>query len=659
MVVYHVWFGRVSGGVDVFLMISAFFLTHSFAQRMRRGEPLQPWSFWVRKFRRLLPAAAVTIFGVLVVTGHTVPAVDWPAIWRQAWASLGYVQNWELAFRSIDYYARETVLPSPLQHFWSLSVQGQVFVLWPLLFLLAALIVRRARVSVTSVLLVMFGAVFVCSLVFSISETATNQQFAYFDTRTRLWEFALGSLVAVVLPFFRAPAVLRAILGWAGLVGIVLCGAVLDVQSGFPGFLALWPTLCTAAIILAGHHAARGAPTALLGSRPMVALGRDAYALYLVHWPILIFALTLQRRTEAGPLTGLIVIVASLVTARLLSALVERPLRRWRWADGATWRSVAIIGVSLLLVAGPLGVWQIVRREVVASAEATLAQAQAEAADAEAAPPSATELGGLTLVDAPIVPVATALDEEWVVVGPTCDGRFAVGDEVRPGSEPLVSTCRQSPLVKNPTRTVLVIGSSHTEQMMGALIPVAQANGWQLVSLLLGGCSIAPDEAPTRLDVGQCREWRDAAMAYAVDIAPDAVMTVVTTTVPGAPGETLQPGIGSVVDRLTGAGIEVIAVRDNPRFTFDPYRCMTELGRSAAQCQVGADLLLAPQNPAAVIAGDGVVLIDLSDAICPEQLCVPVIGNIAVYLDTNHLTETFARALSPVMAAQLAAGGFG
>ena len=262
MVVYHVWFGRVSGGVDVFLMISAFFLTHSFAQRMRRGEPLQPWSFWVRKFRRLLPAAAVTIFGVLVVTGHTVPAVDWPAIWRQAWASLGYVQNWELAFRSIDYYARETVLPSPLQHFGSLSVQGQVFVLWPLLFLLAALIVRRARVSVTSVLLVMFGAVFVCSLVFSISETATNQQFAYFDTRTRLWEFALGSLVAVVLPFFRAPAVLRAILGWAGLVGIVLCGAVLDVQSGFPGFLALWPTLCTAAIILAGHHAARGAPTA-------------------------------------------------------------------------------------------------------------------------------------------------------------------------------------------------------------------------------------------------------------------------------------------------------------------------------------------------------------------------------------------------------------
>ena len=235
MVVYHVWFGRVSGGVDVFLMISAFFLTHSFAQRMRRGEPLQPWSFWVRKFRRLLPAAAVTIFGVLVVTGHTVPAVDWPAIWRQAWASLGYVQNWELAFRSIDYYARETVLPSPLQHFWSLSVQGQVFVLWPLLFLLAALIVRRARVSVTSVLLVMFGAVFVCSLVFSISETATNQQFAYFDTRTRLWEFALGSLVAVVLPFFRAPAVLRALVQGSAqrLDPLTAC---LPTQASLPGW---------------------------------------------------------------------------------------------------------------------------------------------------------------------------------------------------------------------------------------------------------------------------------------------------------------------------------------------------------------------------------------------------------------------------------------
>lgn len=662
VVIYHVWWGRVSGGVDVFLMISAFFLTESFARRMRQGSPLEPVRFWVRKFRRLLPAAAITIFAVLLGTGFIVHAVHWPAIWRQAWASLFYVQNWELAFRSIDYYARETVLPSPLQHFWSLSVQGQVFVLWPVLFLLAAWIVRRARLPVMGVLLVMFGTVFVLSLAFSISETATNQQFAYFDTRTRLWEFALGSLVAVLLPLFRAPALVRAILGWAGLAGIVLCGVVLDVQGGFPGYLALWPTLCTAAIILAGQHPARGGPAVILGSKPLVALGRDAYALYLVHWPVLVFVLTLQGRTEAGFWTGLAVILASLLAARFLSMLVERPLRRWRWAGRSPWRGLAVIGVSLAVVAGPLATWQVVQHGVVESAEAEAAIAVAEArqaeAQAQAAAPMATETGGLTLTDSPVVPVATELDQEWVVLGPLCEGRFAVGDDVRPGSEPLVSTCRQMPVVDNPTRTILVIGSSHTEQMMGTLIPLAQQNGWQLVSLLLGGCTIAPDDEPTRLDAEECRTWRAAAMDYAIALRPDAVMTVVTTTVAGGRGETLQPGIPRVVDRLTAAGIEVIAVRDNPRFTFDPYLCMSEHGRSAPQCMVAADLLFAERNPAEALAGDGVVVVDLSAEICPEGLCVPVIGNIAVYLDTNHLTETFARALAPAMGAHLTASGF-
>lgn len=662
VVVYHVWWGRVSGGVDVFLMISAFFLTESFARRLRQGGPLRPVTFWVRKFRRLLPAAAVTIFAVLLGTGFIVHAVQWPAIWREAWASLFYMQNWELAFQAIDYYARETVLPSPLQHFWSLSVQGQVFLIWPVLFLLAAWIIRRTRFSVTTVLLTVFGLVFVLSLAFSIAETATNQQFAYFDTRTRLWEFALGSLVAIVLPLFRAPATVRLLLGWTGLAGIVLCGVVLDVQGGFPGYLALWPTLCTAAIILAGPHSARGGPAVVLASAPLRMLGRDAYALYLVHWPILIFALTLQGRTEAGVWTGLAVILASLVAARLLSMLVERPLRQWRWADRSLWRGVVVVGVSLAVVAAPLATWQVVQRSVVESAEAEAVTAREEAREAEiaaqAAAPDATDTADLTLIDSPIVPVATALDQEWVVLGPLCEGRFAVGDDVRPGSEPLVSTCRQTPLVENPSRTILVIGSSHTEQMMGTLIPLAEQNRWQLVSLLLGGCTIAPEDEPTRLDAEECRTWRAAAMEYAISLAPDAVMTVVTTTVPEGQGEVLQRGISKVVDRLTAAGIHVIAVRDNPRFTFDPYLCMSQHGRSAPPCVVPADLLFAEVNPAQALAGDGVVIVDLTSEICPGGLCVPVIGNIAVYLDTNHLTETFARALAPVMGARLAAGGF-
>ncbi|MCB8044828.1 acyltransferase [Microbacterium oxydans] len=192
VVVYHVWLGRVSGGVDVFLMVSAFFLTGSFARRMQEGRPLQLGSFWIRRFLRLVPAAAVTIAGVLAVAFVAFPRTEWPRVWSEAWSSLFYVENWTLAFSEVDYYARSSQTPSVFQHFWSLSVQGQVFLLWPLLFAGVWLALRTRRHLIVPALFAVFGTIFVVSLVFSIMETNSAQDFAYFDTRTRLWEFAAG-----------------------------------------------------------------------------------------------------------------------------------------------------------------------------------------------------------------------------------------------------------------------------------------------------------------------------------------------------------------------------------------------------------------------------------------------------------------------------------
>ena len=354
VVIYHVWFGRVSGGVDVFLMISAFFLTGSFARRIEGGGPLRVPGYWARKFRRLLPAAAVTLVGTAVAVYALYPPTVWPTIWRQTWASLFYVENWALAADSVDYYARDEVLPSPLQHFWSLSVQGQVFILWPLLLLASAWLIRRFALRPVLVLSIVFGIVFVASLAFSIYETATNQQLAYFDTRTRLWEFAAGSLVAVLLPYFVAPAWVRAALGWIGLAGIVVCGMVIDVQGGFPGYLALWPVVCTALVVLAGQTPAPFGPTRFLSSRPLRALGRDAYALYLVHWPILITVLLVTETTSVGFLAGAAIILSSMLIARLISWGVENPLRRWSLADRSTPVGLAVILASVLVVAVPL-----------------------------------------------------------------------------------------------------------------------------------------------------------------------------------------------------------------------------------------------------------------------------------------------------------------
>lgn len=128
----HLFLDRVSGGVDIFLMLSAFLLTLSFTRKVEEGRPLALGRHWLHRFKRLVPAAAATIVGTLAAAWLWLPPSRWAAVIDQAWASVLYVQNWLLATTAVDYYASDDSLASPLQHFWSLSIQGQVFLLWPL-----------------------------------------------------------------------------------------------------------------------------------------------------------------------------------------------------------------------------------------------------------------------------------------------------------------------------------------------------------------------------------------------------------------------------------------------------------------------------------------------------------------------------------------------
>ncbi|MGA7204959.1 MAG: acyltransferase, partial [Specibacter sp.] len=285
VVTYHIWFGRISGGVDIFLLISAFLLTGQFVRKLESGKVLDLLTYWVHLFKRLLPLISVTLLATLAGTFLFVPNVGWNSIFGQGWASLFYYQNWFLAAESVDYYVADHSTASPLQHFWSLSIQGQIFILWPLIFAAAAFLARRGRLKIRPLLIYMFGAVFVISLVFSIVTTHTNQAFAYFDTRTRLWEFALGSLLALTLPYLVFSRRTRIILGWTGLLGMLSCGLILQVGQQFPGYMALWPTVSAAFIIIAGFTGSRHGVDRFLSWRPLVKLGDSSYALYLFHWP--------------------------------------------------------------------------------------------------------------------------------------------------------------------------------------------------------------------------------------------------------------------------------------------------------------------------------------------------------------------------------------
>ncbi|MFD6697510.1 MULTISPECIES: acyltransferase family protein [unclassified Microbacterium] len=640
VVVYHVWIGRVSGGVDVFLMISAFFLTGSFVRAMQAGRPLAVGSFLLSRFRRLMPAASVVLAATLGACWLLFPQTAWPRLWKEGWASLGYVQNWVLAIDGVDYYAHDSALASPLQHFWSLSVQGQVFVLWPVLFLLGALLVRWTKKSPTAVMAWVFGLVFAVSLAFSIWETADLQTFAYFDTRARLWEFAAGSLLALTVPRLRVNRLLRAVLGWIGLIGVAVCGMVIDVRGGFPGYLALWPIFAAALVIVAGtrpkgEHPELGelGPGRLLATRPVLFLGRDAYALYLVHWPVLILWLNVRERPEASFLDGLGIIAISLVLARLVTAFVEQPLRLPGGQRGSKWRNAGVMLLCVGIVAAVLVPWQQITTTTVTAQQATHVDEYTGA------------MGGDTAGDGkgvPVIPVPGDEDGRWAKLDGPCTGRFA-------SDQPEVQeSCTQTMNASNAKHLVVVIGDSHANEFAGALQPVAKERDWGIVMLMRPWCSLDKHEEGTEAD-GYCGGWQRAALDKLIEIHPDAMFTIVTAAAPDSPDERVINGIDEVIDEVTAAGIPLFGVRDNPRTSkYNYWECAV----NKEPCDFPLSGALAETNPAASL-GDRIGLVDFTPWICPNGTCYTELGHVSVYLDNNHLSFPFVKTLAPALDQQL------
>ena len=667
VVLYHVWFDRVSGGVDVFLFISSFLLVGTFLRIIDRGGATRPLAYWARTFKRLLPPTAVVSLATLAGVWLILPPQRWMPALTDAAGSLLHVQNWVLIRRGVDYYAADAAGPSPFQHFWSLSIQGQVFLAWPLLIALAVVAARLLRRPVRPVLAVVFAAVLVASFVWSVHSTASQQQIAYFDTFTRLWEFAAGSLLGLLLPWWEARSATRragrgrhraktpggvaprVVAGWLGIAGLVSCGLLIDVEGAFPGWIAAWPLAAAALVLVVGTTGHRLSVDHLLATGPAKVLGDISYALYLVHWPLLTLYLAHTGEPRAGLLDGLVLILVSLAAAWLLTRFVDTPVRRWPWAGARARRSGLVAVACLVLGLAPvIGAQQYLlagQRAAETQAAADNPGARVLAEDYEPAPgadPSAA-----------VIPTAALVGEDWVSGDEECTEQLAPRSTE---AEQLGALCRVVPGESVDAPVIVSVGDSRMEQFSASLIELAQREGWTLVTLWKGGCTFAPDAGISP----DCDAFSQAAADYLDRIDPEAV--ALATTAFGRDGtETLTPGMDTTLPAITGRGTTVLAVRALPRFTEDPAQCAAEHGPDAAACEVPLPVPLTEQRPDAELlstVGEKAVPVDPVPLVCPEGTCSPVIGKVMVFLDGDHLTGTYAATMQDGVDVQLAAGGF-
>jgi peptidoglycan/LPS O-acetylase OafA/YrhL len=635
--VFHIWLGRVSGGVDVFFVVSGFLITTGLLARIDRFQTVDFPLFWGRLIKRLIPVAYVVLCAVILTAIFMMPKSRCKDTIEQVAAATVYVENWVLAYRSVDYLARHDAV-SPVQHFWALSVQGQFYILWPLLIAAVALAARRAGVAFRSLLSGVLVVVFAASLAFSVYLTAKNQPFAYFNTLARAWEFSLGGLLAIAIPHLRIAAVPRIVMGWVGLLAIVSCGIVLQVSQVFPGYAALWPTLAAVFIIVAGTTGSRFGADRLLASKPLVYLGGISYGIYLWHFPILAFWRQYVQPRELGTSEGITILAAAVGLAALSTHFIENRIREPRGASSARGRPFAFGMACLIPVVVGLGVWSswylaVKHPHPLAS---VLQQIDYPGAMARTA---GFHYQGKRGVDVIPGPFQVAEDREMLVK----QGCNTEPDATTP------DLCRVAGGEKS--FTLAVVGGSHSSQWLPALKVIAERSGWQVISFAKSNCPFYLGKPVTDQEVDTCREWNKNVLEAVLRLRPDAVFTTSTRYDADADDEFVPDGYLTAWQQLSAARIRVIALRDNPDFEFDASACVELHGPASSLCSLPRRQMLEVPSPTDLLPHppDTVRFIDLSDYFCDRTTCPPVIGNVLVYRHKNHVTATYVRTLAPML----------
>ncbi|GAA1462368.1 acyltransferase family protein [Williamsia maris] len=699
---FHIWFGRVSGGVDVFLTLSGYFFVGSLLKHVivtqspsvTLRDAINPLTRLTRLARRLLPALITVLLIVTVLTIVVLPQTRWVATGREVVASALYYQNWFLAFNSQDYAAASSA-NSPLQHLWSMSVQGQFFVVTILTALafggvikLASTVVpqlRRPAVIRAIVATAIIGVAAV-SFYWAHMRMPINQQFNYYDTIARTWEPLAGGLLAVWMPRWRVPTVLRNLVAVAALALIVTCGWWIVGVESYPGPLALVPVLATLAIIWSGATATqRGTRVDMpvinrgLASRFPVWLGSISYALYLWHWPLLIFYLAWRDSNDATFVEGVLLIALSIALAWLTKRYVEDPLRSSRpgtkkvgqhRADGAatsdslrdpvlptrssrgrraraamlsyTGALTTLLVVGVLVAGVGIKAWERHVDNIVVDT---------------------------TNLDPRIYPGARALIEGVPVpsVDPVPKALEVLKDLPETSYQGNISDFKDPDIHvavygdPTATKTIALAGGSHAEYWISALDLLGKQNHFRVTTYLKFGCplSVDPNVSVDGVPYPACRTWVERVMDRLIADKPDAVFTNSTRPRQGIVGEWVPPDYLPIFDRFKQAGIPVLGVRDsvwphNGKGAIDSPTCLAE-GGDAKSCGTPRDPEYGMANPTDAIVADypNVHPIDLSRGWCTDTLCPAIIGNISVYHDWHHLSATFVRSLAPELERQM------
>ncbi|GAA0475368.1 acyltransferase [Actinoplanes capillaceus] len=619
VVLAHVGVPGVAGGflgVDVFFVVSGFLITTLLRREIASTGRVDLVRFYARRAVRLLPVATLVILVSLAGAWLWAPPTRFASFAHDALAAATYTMNLRLAGAETDYFGDPA--PSPFQHFWSLAVEEQFYLAWPLILLLA-----RGRWA-----LGVLTAGTVASFVWSISKTG------YFGTAGRAWELGAGAILSYLAIRRELPW-----LGWTGLAAVLLGAVTADEGHTFPGLAVAG----TVAVIAANGNR-------LLETAPMRWLGRMSYGWYLWHWPLLLLIAPagLAARTAAA--------TVALGLAVASHHLLENPVRHHRLWTVRPLRGL-LLGLGLSAAAAAIaGAGMIHPPAVPVKGTAADARRAVAAAGNPAITLNRLLLAGQTATDLPrnLNPTLAAAARQRLA--PQLDGcHVGLSGPFRPKSD-----CAYGDRASN--RVVVLFGDSHALQWFPTMEALARRHGWRLYSFTRSSCSpaeIAVNERRAQARYLECDDWRREVLTRIARLRPGLV--VVSSSVnyrqvladpSAAPDAVWQTGWVRTLASLKRASRNVTMLVDTPFLTVVPADCLSTRSTSVSSCAAPRrDVLPEPrwreiQRATAVAAR--IPVVDPVPWLCAAK-CPLVVGDTLVYRDSNHLTEAYAKVVAPLL----------
>jgi peptidoglycan/LPS O-acetylase OafA/YrhL len=633
-------------GVDVFFVISGYLITGLLLREHARTGSISFRGFYARRVRRILPNALLTLVVTVGATAVLVGGERLVETVKDAVAAALTVVNWRFAAQGTDYFA-QGLPPSPVQHFWSLSVEEQFYFVWPWLMLgLLAVASRRAsarsgRVRRTWVLGSAMGAVVVASFAWALHQTVAEPSFAYFSTLTRVWELGIGALAAIaavrVARWFAArPLWWRPVAAWTGLLGIAVSLLVVRPDQGFPAPWALLPVAATALVIMAGEGAGASSPW-LLTNRPMNYVGDASYSLYLWHWPVVVLLPAVVPESSAW--FGALAVALGVALALPAYHLVENPARgahQGHDEDARRRHPLRDASVAALVIAAV----------VVGGCAATVAVLEDSQEPARSSPVATqAECFGAQSLD------RRALCDEVVFTDPvTPDPQDAATDIDRAYQCYSAPDGPATPCTRGDRKgdvRVAVVGNSHAAALLPGLLPEAKRLGWRVDVLVGYACNLTT--TPNPACPGTSAEI-DRRLLHGEPY--DLVITTSSRSAAGASNPDRVPGMRDMMNAVTARGTAVAAISDAPIVTDEALACVARIGADLSECGMPRDEAFAVRDPLRqpTRESEDAVFVDITDLYCRPDTCPAVVGGVLAYRDTaGHTTATYSHTLGPLV----------